>query len=232
MLMDGYSLLSGSDAKIEYIVEDYVLESAKLKDEGNLLFKAGDILGSIDCYSRGLSIDPDNHVLYSNRSAAYLKMGDSKSKALHDAEKCIELQPKWSKGYSRLGNAQQALRRFETAIETYSLGLELEPNNKSLSVSLEQCRVHLAQSFEAQTQALQQQQQEEEEEEEKKKTEINIINITPMKVTKKTGKPVVVEQVDKNNSIFETSNSSIKCIIHSEASNIYTLPLLVTTSAA
>jgi len=28
---------------------------------------------AIDLYTRGLQIDPDNHVLYSNRSAAYLK---------------------------------------------------------------------------------------------------------------------------------------------------------------
>lgn len=51
---------------------------------------------------QAITIDPDNHVLYSNRSAAYLK-SDSKSKALWDAQKCVELQPEWAKGYSRLG---------------------------------------------------------------------------------------------------------------------------------
>jgi hypothetical protein len=34
---------------------------------------------------------------------------DSKSKALYDAEKCVQLAPQWSKGYNRLGVAQQSL---------------------------------------------------------------------------------------------------------------------------
>ena len=66
-------------------------------------------------------VDPDNHVLYSNRSAAYLK-GDFKSKALYDGEKCIALAPSWSKGYSRLGAAQQALKRFDAAMDTFKKG--------------------------------------------------------------------------------------------------------------
>ena len=53
----------------------------------------------------------DNKVYYSNRSAAYIK-ADSKSKALWDAQKCVELAPDWVKGYSRLGAAQQSLKRL------------------------------------------------------------------------------------------------------------------------
>jgi predicted TPR repeat methyltransferase len=48
--------------------------------------------------------------------------GDSISKALRDAEKCVELAPQWSKGYSRLGAAQHGLKRFQAAIETYRRG--------------------------------------------------------------------------------------------------------------
>jgi predicted TPR repeat methyltransferase len=47
---------------------------------------------------------------------------DSISKALRDAEKCVELAPQWSKGYSRLGAAQHGLKRFQAAIETYRKG--------------------------------------------------------------------------------------------------------------
>jgi tetratricopeptide (TPR) repeat protein len=66
-------------------------------------------------------LDPDNHVFYSNRSAAYMK-SDSISKALKDAEKCVELAPEWSKGYSRLGAAQQALKRFQPAMDSFRKG--------------------------------------------------------------------------------------------------------------
>lgn len=60
----------------------------------------------------------ERQVYYSNRSAAYLKLGDAKSKALKDAEKCMELAPEWSKSFSRLGAAQHALRRFDAAVQT------------------------------------------------------------------------------------------------------------------
>lgn len=64
-------------------------------------------------------------VYFSNRSAAYLKLGDAKSKALKDAERCMELAPKWSKSFSRLGAAQHALRRFDAAIQTLKVHDEL-----------------------------------------------------------------------------------------------------------
>lgn len=60
-------------------------------------------------------------VYFSNRSAAYLKLGDAKSKALKDAERCMELAPEWSKSYSRLGAAQHALRRFDAAVQTFKV---------------------------------------------------------------------------------------------------------------
>ena len=69
-------------------------------------------------------MDPDNHVVYSNRSAAYMK-ADSISKALRDAEKCVELAPNWSKAYSRLGAAQQGLKRFDAAIESFRKGFRI-----------------------------------------------------------------------------------------------------------
>ena len=53
---------------------------------------------------------------------AYLK-ADSKSKALWDAVKCVELAPTWSKGYNRLGTAQHSLGRYEAAIESYKKGI-------------------------------------------------------------------------------------------------------------
>lgn len=47
---------------------------------------------------------------------------DSKSKALWDGAKCVELAPEWSKGYNRLGTAQHALGRFEDAIDSFKKG--------------------------------------------------------------------------------------------------------------
>ena len=48
---------------------EYVEYANRLKEQGNAAFQAGDLKESIRLYSQGLEMDPDNHVLYSNRSA-------------------------------------------------------------------------------------------------------------------------------------------------------------------
>ena len=68
-----------------------------LKDQGNDAFQKGEFENAIRFYSQAIEIDPDNHILLSNRSAAYLK-NDNKSKALYDAQKCVQVAPEWSKG--------------------------------------------------------------------------------------------------------------------------------------
>lgn len=100
---------------------DYQLIANGLKEQGNDAFKANNVEEAINLYSQALDIDPDNYVVYSNRSAAYLK-SDFKSNALYDAEKCVSLAPTWAKGYSRLGAAQQSLKRFNAAIDSFKKG--------------------------------------------------------------------------------------------------------------
>eukprot|EP00598_Pedospumella_elongata_P007745 CAMPEP_0184985698 /NCGR_PEP_ID=MMETSP1098-20130426/14250_1 /TAXON_ID=89044 /ORGANISM="Spumella elongata, Strain CCAP 955/1" /LENGTH=481 /DNA_ID=CAMNT_0027509795 /DNA_START=37 /DNA_END=1479 /DNA_ORIENTATION=+ len=128
-----------SNVDEEEELEEYKVIANDLKDQGNQAFQAGDVQLAISLFTQAIDLDPDNHVFYSNRAAAYMK-ADSKSKALHDAEKCVELAPTWSKGYSRLGAAQQCLKRFDAAIDNFKKGIELEPNNKSLWASLKACQ--------------------------------------------------------------------------------------------
>ena len=101
--------------------EEYKVQANLLKDQGNELFQAGKTQEAIVLYTQAINLDPDNQVLYSNRCAAYMK-NDSKSKALHDAEKCVQIAPTWSKGYVRLGAAQHSLKRFDAAIDTFKKG--------------------------------------------------------------------------------------------------------------
>jgi len=121
---------------------DYKILAERYKDEGNAAFQEGtteSVKQAINLYTQAIDMDPDNHIYYSNRSAAYLK-ADSKSKALWDAEKCVEIAPAWAKGYSRLGAAQQSLKRFDNAIDAFKKAIELDPDSKAAWSALRNCQ--------------------------------------------------------------------------------------------
>jgi len=60
-----------------------------LKDQGNKAFAAKDWETAIGYFTEAIGSDPQNHILYSNRSAAKAGKKDY-TKALEDAEKVNE----------------------------------------------------------------------------------------------------------------------------------------------
>lgn len=100
------------------------MSAAELKEEGNAKFKAGQYQAAIVAYTQSLEVEPNQHLCFSNRSAAYLKLGNASEEALKDAEKCVELAPDWAKGYSRLAAALQELKRWDDAIAACEHGFE------------------------------------------------------------------------------------------------------------
>nr|XP_021199233.2 stress-induced-phosphoprotein 1 [Helicoverpa armigera] len=107
----------------------------QLKEKGNAALSWGKFDEAVKYYSEAIALDPQNHVLYSNRSAAYAK-DENYAAALADADQTIALNPTWSKGYSRKGSALAYLGRHDEAIEAYEKGLELEPGNEQLASGL------------------------------------------------------------------------------------------------
>ncbi|KAM6907029.1 stress-induced-phosphoprotein 1 [Xenentodon cancila] len=114
-----------------------------LKDQGNKALSAGNIDDAVRCYTEALALDPSNHVLFSNRSAAYAKKGNYES-ALQDALQTIKIKPDWGKGYSRKAAALEFLGRLEDARVTYQEGLRQEPNNQQLKEGLQNIQARLA----------------------------------------------------------------------------------------
>lgn len=96
-----------------------------LKDLGNKAFAAKDWDKAIDLFTQAIAIDPKNHVLYSNRSAAQAGKKEW-GPALEDAEECIKVNPTWGKGYARKGAALHGARRYDDAIAAYEEGLKNE----------------------------------------------------------------------------------------------------------
>lgn len=96
-----------------------------LKNQGNKAFQAKDYATAISLFTKAIELDSNNHVLYSNRSAA--KAGKKEwHAALEDAEQCIKISPAWAKGYARKGAALHGQRRYDEGIAAYEQGLKLE----------------------------------------------------------------------------------------------------------
>lgn len=64
--------------------------------QSNAACQNGDFATSVALYTDALSLDPANHILYSNRSAALVKMGRFEQ-ALQDAIRARELNSQWPK---------------------------------------------------------------------------------------------------------------------------------------
>ncbi|XP_052107184.1 stress-induced-phosphoprotein 1-like isoform X2 [Mytilus californianus] len=113
-----------------------------LKSEGNKALESDDFEEAIRKYTEAIALDPENHVLYSNRSAALTKAARY-LEALGDADKTIEIKPDWAKGFSRKGTALCYLNRYEEAASVFMEGLKIDPENAQLKNGLEDAQSKL-----------------------------------------------------------------------------------------
>lgn len=86
----------------------------------------------IELYTKLLSDHPqapneEKRSVYSNRSYAKLLTGKY-SESLSDADKCIEIDPEWSRGYSRKGDALEGLNDFSGACAAFQTAIDKSPN--------------------------------------------------------------------------------------------------------
>jgi stress-induced-phosphoprotein 1 len=117
-------------------------QADELKSKGNAALQAERFDEAIGFYTQAIQIDSSNHILFSNRSAAYAKVGKY-NESLQDAEQTIQLKNDWPKGYSRKGAALELLHRYEDALKTYEEGLKFDANNQQLQEALTNCKNNL-----------------------------------------------------------------------------------------
>jgi small glutamine-rich tetratricopeptide repeat-containing protein alpha len=117
------------------------LKADELKKEGNKALGAKNYEEAISKYSAAIALNEDA-VYFSNRAAAYSQCGRHED-ARADALKALEVDPSFSKAYSRLGHAEFCLGSFKEAVEAYEKGLDKDPNNQSLKQSLAAAKAKL-----------------------------------------------------------------------------------------
>ncbi|XP_074042834.1 tetratricopeptide repeat protein 28 [Leptinotarsa decemlineata] len=103
--------------------------------QSNAACQNGDFATAVALYTDALQLDPTNHILYSNRSAARLKQGLF-AQALQDAVTARDLCPTWPKAYYRQGVALQCLGRHGDALAAFSQGLAQDPTSQQLLAGL------------------------------------------------------------------------------------------------
>ncbi|XP_025076895.1 protein STIP1 homolog isoform X2 [Pomacea canaliculata] len=86
-------------------------------------------------YTHAIKLEPSNHLLYSNRSYAFLKL-DQYYLALEDANQTIKLQPSWPKGFYRKGEVEFAACQYSMALMSYRQALLLDPTDESIQSAI------------------------------------------------------------------------------------------------
>ncbi|EFO17421.1 TPR Domain containing protein [Loa loa] len=96
-----------------------------LSDVANRAFYSGNFEKALILYNEAIQLHPTNFILYSNRSAVFLRLKCFHN-SLDDAKQSLALNPKWAKGYFRKGDALRGIGRFDEAIFAYCQSLAIE----------------------------------------------------------------------------------------------------------
>ncbi|BGP29634.1 hypothetical protein JCM10296v2_001373 [Rhodotorula toruloides] len=99
----------------------------RFKTQGNPAFAAQNWNKAIDCWTKAIKKEKDAVALaslYSNRSAAYLKVSKYDA-ALRDAEQAVLKRPTWSKAKARMAEVYARQQIFDLAKSSYERAIEL-----------------------------------------------------------------------------------------------------------
>ncbi|GAA5940908.1 hypothetical protein JCM3775_006845 [Rhodotorula graminis] len=93
------------------------------REEGNTAFRQGDFASAVTHYAESIKRNPDDPRGFTNRAAAYTKLM-ALPEALKDAEKAIEMDPTFVKGYIRKSHVLFAMKEFDKALAAVELAAE------------------------------------------------------------------------------------------------------------
>ncbi|KAJ0047462.1 hypothetical protein NL108_000867, partial [Boleophthalmus pectinirostris] len=105
------------------------------KEKGNTFFKEGKYDDAVECYTRGMTADPYNPVLPTNRATAFFRLKKFHYTLLRfavaesDCNLAIALDSKYVKAFLRRGAARYAQKKYELALEDYEIVLKLDLGN-------------------------------------------------------------------------------------------------------
>ncbi|KAI9792116.1 MAG: hypothetical protein M1833_001264 [Piccolia ochrophora] len=91
-----------------------------LREQGNQCVERQDFSQALRLYNMAIDYAPHNAILYANRSLAHMKLDPPDlENALRDAKSATELDPRYGKGWARLGDVKLAKKDPRGAKEAY-----------------------------------------------------------------------------------------------------------------
>lgn len=107
-----------------------------LKSQGNRAVQCKLYSDAIELYSCAISLCENNAVYYCNRAAAYTQI-HKYTEAIRDCLKSAEIDPGYSKAYSRLGLAYYAQGNYRDAIDKgFKKAMQLDPSNETVKENI------------------------------------------------------------------------------------------------
>eukprot|EP01024_Parvocaulis_polyphysoides_P017727 TRINITY_DN17829_c5_g1_i3.p3 TRINITY_DN17829_c5_g1~~TRINITY_DN17829_c5_g1_i3.p3 ORF type:complete len:162 (+),score=25.99 TRINITY_DN17829_c5_g1_i3:193-678(+) len=122
----------------DIISEEVKKQADQLKAEANQLFKDHHFQEAVKKYSEAIELNPCQHVYYSNRAFAQIKLENFGS-AIEDATKSIELEPKYVKAYYRRGDAKFCMGKFKEAVKDFKDAAKVAPRDPDIRKKLQEC---------------------------------------------------------------------------------------------
>ncbi|KAG4969927.1 hypothetical protein JHK82_035622 [Glycine max] len=111
-----------------------------LKTLGNKAMQSKKYSDAIELYNCAIAVHEKSAVYYCNRAAAYTQI-NKYTEAIQDCLRSIEIDPNYSKAYSRLGLVYYAQGNYRDAIHKgFRKALQLDPNNESVKENIRNSR--------------------------------------------------------------------------------------------
>mmetsp|Transcript_40567 Transcript_40567/g.53400 ORF Transcript_40567/g.53400 Transcript_40567/m.53400 type:complete len:505 (+) Transcript_40567:275-1789(+) len=118
--------------------EDVKEKATEFKNTGNKFLQECHFAQAIEQYTLAIELW-ENAIFFSNRAQAHIK-SEAYGLAISDADRAIELEPDYIKGYYRRGSAYFALTKYKKALKDFRAVVNLKPKDRDAREKFKACQ--------------------------------------------------------------------------------------------